>query len=202
VLEGALRVLDAYESWRVPHTPYADLRLLPELIGEVDALFALIVENADWFLVPQFVPRRAGLGSVLMVTNAARELHGELWWEGTGPRAKRKDPFDPDLASERCQALFGDLRLAARKLRDELSGADAPQGDPPPLTRLEKAVLNKIPFRPDGILGKELLAELNRAGVGLDRSVLTSRVIPKLKKWWGVRNRRGVGYYRVKRARR
>lgn len=70
-------------------------------------------------------------------------------------------------------------------------------GDPPPLTENEKRVLSIIQEQPrgDGILGKQIIDQLTTQALPIDQSTLTRHIIPMLKRWYGVDNRRGVGYY-------
>jgi hypothetical protein len=65
----------------------------------------------------------------------------------------------------------------------------------PPLTAHEQAVLEVIKKHPDGIQGGKILSILAKRGRVLDQSTLTRHIIPKLRDWYRVRNRRGVGYY-------
>jgi hypothetical protein len=66
----------------------------------------------------------------------------------------------------------------------------------PPLTRNEQYVLNIIKSHPNGIKGRTILGEMLRNHrVTVGQSDLTSRIIPKLKRWHGVKNRPGAGYY-------
>jgi hypothetical protein len=68
---------------------------------------------------------------------------------------------------------------------------------PPPLSSLEKAVLQLIPRGGEtGLTGRQLIAALKRQCWQLDQSTLTTHVIPKLKRFYGVGGRPGVGYYR------
>lgn len=73
---------------------------------------------------------------------------------------------------------------------------------PPPPTSLEEAVLNVIRAHPGGITGRAIIEQVSRETSTstepyfLDQAALTSRIIPRLKRWYGVENRRnGVGYY-------
>jgi hypothetical protein len=70
---------------------------------------------------------------------------------------------------------------------------------PPLLMPRERAVLNAIPFPPDGIKGARILDIIGNdpktASVG--QSALTKDIIPKLKEYYNVANQRGVGYYRI-----
>jgi hypothetical protein len=65
----------------------------------------------------------------------------------------------------------------------------------PPLTDHEQAVLKVIKDHPGGIQGSKILSILAKRRRVLDQSTLTRHIIPKLKDWCRVRNRRGVGYY-------
>jgi hypothetical protein len=68
----------------------------------------------------------------------------------------------------------------------------------PPLTELEEAVLQLVPRgHGDGISGKEIIAAINKSRPSVGQSTLTTHIMPKLKKWYGVANRNGVGYYRL-----
>jgi hypothetical protein len=62
----------------------------------------------------------------------------------------------------------------------------------PPLSDREQEVLDLIASHPPGaaIPGKAITRH-----TGVCQSTLTSHIIPKLKRWYGVKNRRGAGYY-------
>jgi len=84
-------------------------------------------------------------------------------------------------------------RMSKEAGHDSVAGVHTP----PPLTRLEKAVLNIIKVQPKdkGITGNKIIAELARQRITTEQSTLTRHIIPKLKRWYGVKNRPGVGYY-------
>jgi len=66
------------------------------------------------------------------------------------------------------------------------------------LTMQEKAVLNIIKGQPNGkpIIGKSIIAALEKDDITIEQSALTARLIPALKKaGFPVKNRRNVGYY-------
>jgi hypothetical protein len=56
-------------------------------------------------------------------------------------------------------------------------------------------VLGIIKAHPEGILGRRIIQELGKHGFPIQQSTLTTHIIPKLKKWYGVENRGGVGYF-------
>lgn len=74
-------------------------------------------------------------------------------------------------------------------------------GTIPPLTNCERAVLDQIPRiaqdgQGKGITGKEIVEALANTENEIDQNTLTTHVIPKLKKWFGVINPRGGrGYF-------
>jgi hypothetical protein len=67
----------------------------------------------------------------------------------------------------------------------------------PPLTETGAAVLALIKAQPtgSGITGREIVKVLSERGFPIQQSTLTKHVMPELKKWHGVKNRLGVGYY-------
>jgi hypothetical protein len=75
----------------------------------------------------------------------------------------------------------------------ELPNSSAPQ--PPPLTDIEQRVLNIIKEHPKGIQGKGIIHNVRKQGFPIAQSTLTRHIIPKLKQWYSVENRRGVGYF-------
>lgn len=108
----------------------------------------------------------------------------------THPREEWRDILDN---------MFGDV---ARDVRALIAATherlEADRAGSAPLNDRQKEVLKLIPFGPDrGILGKEIIAMLGKAGDSLGLSTLTRHVIPRLKQFHNVRNQRGVGYYRI-----
>jgi hypothetical protein len=107
-----------------------------------------------------------------------------------GLPVRREDLMPPrgGAERERWERELPALRVAARaggmRRRGGESGA-------PPLSENERRVLDLIPFTPDGITGKQIERE-----TGIPQASLTRHTIPVLKKWHGVKNRPGVGYYR------
>jgi hypothetical protein len=102
-----------------------------------------------------------------------------------------------DWVIEDVEREVGALLAAAT---ERLFGKD---GDlvPPILSERENAVLNVIPFGSAGALtGKQVIDRVkkqhNPNTERLDQAALTKDIIPKLKIFYSVRNRRGVGYYR------
>jgi hypothetical protein len=71
------------------------------------------------------------------------------------------------------------------------------ESPPPPLSETEQHVLDVIRAQPPGkcITGPQIVAALAKLRFPLALSTLTRHTIPTLKKHYGVRNRRGVGYY-------
>lgn len=69
----------------------------------------------------------------------------------------------------------------------------------PPLTDTERAVYELIDGQPpgEGILGKQIIAELQRLQPPIDigQSTLTRHIIPSLRKHYDIPNRPSVGYY-------
>lgn len=66
----------------------------------------------------------------------------------------------------------------------------------PPLSDREKWVLEIIREHPDGILGKLICDEYERRhGLPLEEGTLRGPVMRLLKRYYGVKNRRGIGYY-------
>jgi hypothetical protein len=108
-------------------------------------------------------------------------------WQHLGEMtgAKSLPPQADNKAVGEALAAFRDF-VANRK-------AAGRRNSPPPLTEPEQEVLDLIAAQPAdrGITGKQIS---NRTGIG--QSTLTSHVIPKLKRWYGIKNRRGAGYYR------
>lgn len=67
----------------------------------------------------------------------------------------------------------------------------------PPLTDRERAVLDVIPHGTEkGLLGKDIVRMLKESFPLLCLSALTKDIMPKLVVYYGVRNRRGFGYFR------
>jgi hypothetical protein len=89
------------------------------------------------------------------------------------------------------------LRFYLIKIRPILDQFNAPADSAPPLTEAEGKVLELIKQQPKGqaITGPEIISSLNKQGFPMEQSTLTRHIIPKLKKGYGVKNRRGVGYY-------
>lgn len=46
-----------------------------------------------------------------------------------------------------------------------------------------------------GILGKQILSTLDKRGLTIDETDMRRRILPRLKRDYGVKNRQGVGYY-------
>jgi hypothetical protein len=92
-------------------------------------------------------------------------------------------------------ALLVRIRNEWTKAEGIKHNADAAE----PLSDQERAVLEVIQAQPlgVGIIGKKIIAELEhrQGGLDIDQAALTSRIIPRLKKHYGVQNRRNVGYY-------
>jgi hypothetical protein len=67
----------------------------------------------------------------------------------------------------------------------------------PPLTDTEKRVLDLIKSQPQGtgVTGSQIVTTLSNQNYPIEQSTLTRHIIPKLKQWYGVKNRPGVGYY-------
>jgi hypothetical protein len=67
----------------------------------------------------------------------------------------------------------------------------------PPLTATEQRVLALIQAVPQGqgITGRQIIKKLDKEGFPLDQGTLTRHVVPSLKRYHGVKNRSGVGYY-------
>jgi hypothetical protein len=98
--------------------------------------------------------------------------------------------FEPDAKDEAAYLAL------EREVRGVKAAPNTSVGDPPPpLTGLEEEVLDEIRGHPQGIKGPRIIANLARRRITLGQGSLTGRIIPKLKKWYGVRNRRPVGYY-------
>jgi hypothetical protein len=102
--------------------------------------------------------------------------------------------------------LLRDLQEASQRLFDDstmppdVADRSAPR-QVEPLTEREQEVLELIPNTEEGgITGKEICEVLGRRGIIIEQSTLTRHIIPKLKHWHGVRNRRTVGYYRATEA--
>jgi hypothetical protein len=92
---------------------------------------------------------------------------------------------------------FPDKRQAVEDALAALLDKNKPQplraeGDRPPLTENESMVLTLIKNQePDGgITGKQIQTE-----TGISQGTLTRHIIPRLKQWYGVKNRPGAGYY-------
>jgi len=106
------------------------------------------------------------------------------------------DEGDPDMR----ESVFSDVErdvgalLAAATERMFDSGGHVTA--PPPSER-EEAVLAVIPYWPKAITGKEILIKLKDSYPTLDQGALTKDIIPKLKAYYGVANRSGVGYFRT-----
>jgi len=64
------------------------------------------------------------------------------------------------------------------------------------LSKREKAVYDIIPKAPDAIILPDLLDRLAKKGMILDDSAITKDIMPRLKKYYGVENRKQVGYFR------
>jgi hypothetical protein len=73
---------------------------------------------------------------------------------------------------------------------------------PPALTDVQRAVLEQLDGLPPGagLTGKEFLKVLRDWGFRIKQSTLTRHIMPTLKEYYGVRNRRGGGYYRTRRG--
>ena len=89
------------------------------------------------------------------------------------------------------------LRSYLTKIRPILDQFSAPADSPPPLTEAEGKVLELIKKQPKGqaITGSEIISRLNQQSFPMEQSTLTRHIIPNLKEFYGVKNRRGVGYY-------
>lgn len=68
---------------------------------------------------------------------------------------------------------------------------------PPPLTEKEQHVLNLIESQSEGqgISVKEIINDETSRSLGISQGGLTTHIIPRLKDWYGVTSRTGVGYY-------
>ena len=127
----------------------------------------------------------------------------------TNPRDKERGfsqeaSYDMDLAMRVAEEVADYLeRLAAMmrarndNRRSFIGGLEHPP--PPPLSKLEQQVLEEIKSLPEGegITGRQILDRLARGGGGrvVEQGTLTRHIMPMLKQWHGVKNRRGVGYY-------
>ena len=69
------------------------------------------------------------------------------------------------------------------------------RAEAPALSETERRVLDTIKAALHGITGKEIVSVLRQASHPIEQSTLTAGIIPKLKKWYGVKNRPNVGYY-------
>jgi hypothetical protein len=66
----------------------------------------------------------------------------------------------------------------------------------PPLSDKELQVLKIIKAQSRAITGPGIIKAIARStNFIVEQSTLTRHIIPKLKKWYGVKNRPGVGYY-------
>src|SRR5262249_45584287 len=112
-----------------------------------------------------------------------RERQGNLTaMKGSSPTLSQPVPTPNEKAPQEAETrTSGDRRAPDRE-------------SPPPITPDECAVLDLIQALPsgEGITGKKIVAALKGR---VDQSTLTSRIIPKLKRWWDVDNRRGAGYF-------
>jgi hypothetical protein len=130
--------------------------------------------------------------TVLTMTDALQALDQVIGW------CERQS--DLSVVKGPSSALGQPVPAAGEKGRQATeTKAVGAQGEPqrespPPLTPDERAVLDLIRGLPDGegITGKKIIAALRGR---VDQSTLTSRIIPRLKRWWDVDNRRGVGYF-------
>ena len=95
---------------------------------------------------------------------------------------------------------LGEVILTFKRFYGHLTNNDRRPSEevtpPPPLTAIEDSVLEIIRNHPEGIQGPGILEALAKIHENPPhQGTLTRHFIPKLKKWCGVKNRRGVGYY-------
>lgn len=101
----------------------------------------------------------------------------------------------PGLATE----LAGQSAVFAPSMHS--SGAQAgsddssPTAESRPLTEKQRVAFEIIAANPNGIMGKQLVAEMGKRGEETDLGTLTKHIIPKLKKQCGIVNTPGVGYH-------
>jgi hypothetical protein len=143
----------------------------------------------------------------------AKSLSDEIIARLFNKATKSKLTFDvlPDgrPSEEEFEMLDAKLDATIAKLpRPDRKGAKASQdanateatnpGGRPPLSNRERAVFDFLTSLPKGTArkGEQIVQTLSHANPAVHISVssLTKDIIPKLKAW-GVRNRRGVGYY-------
>jgi hypothetical protein len=117
--------------------------------------------------------------------------------------SKYEDEWDSDLR----EGVISDVRREVGMLlivANERSFGKDDRVVPPPPTPRELAVLKVIPLWPNGMTGKEILRKLvqlkDPETEHLIQSALTKDIIPKLKKYYGVENEAGVGYYLIPQA--
>jgi hypothetical protein len=69
--------------------------------------------------------------------------------------------------------------------------------DNPPLSQKTLAVLKLLKTIPEGeaMTGPKILETLDKKNIYIDQSTLTKIIIPELRLYYGVKNRRRIGYY-------
>lgn len=118
-------------------------------------------------------------------------------WHPSLHETRRKIEAEFDAAMRRRADVVNQLLAGVSRFR---ATEPPPPLAPPPLTETERRVLDVIKAQPDGsgISGREIIRELNRQNFPIEQSTLTRHIIPRLRNFHGVRNRKSVGYYHVK----
>ncbi|MCH8153373.1 MAG: hypothetical protein IH830_13485 [Planctomycetes bacterium] len=90
------------------------------------------------------------------------------------------------------------------ELRRARGDSESDSSTPPPLSDIERKVLELLVNLPAsrGMTGKEIIHEAAKYGLSIGQGTITRHVIPKLRAWYGVSNRPGVGYYLDSEARK
>ena len=155
---------------------------------------------SDWSEWIQHVEYDYGHGNRTRLLRSLKRVQADLdsvakrESQGQGEEDSRAHASMP---VKECREQMGPPRdNAGTAVRGDTIAGEGERESTKPLTKKAAAVLDLLNTIPPnrGMTGAEILAALDKKDMIFDQSTLTKRIIPELRPY-GVRNRRGVGYY-------